>query len=139
MSEQSLPIIRHLNGAEYELESQSGRTYFLNADKPSCTCPHFTYRCLEERKLCKHLQLLAEVLEAQRACPVCHGRAFIWPSFPHADEPGKGLSLDPIPCGMCEGTGTRAGCDPHFLRIHEEGATREAGQAEQEALRKLFS
>lgn len=126
-----LPIIRHLGDDRYEIESTSGKTYFMEADRGICSCPSWGYRCRETPgKKCKHLELLADLLSAQRACPVCHGRAFIWPAFPHADEPGKGLSTDPIPCRTCEGTGLRSGCDPHFLRLHEEGDARIGGAFE---------
>src|SRR6266571_7141293 len=128
MSEATLPIIRHLGGAEYELESESGNTYFLNADKPSCTCPHFDFRCREARKLCKHLEMLAEVLESQRVCPLCKGKAWILASFYHAQT-----GWEPLACSLCEGTGLRSGCDPHFLRIHEEGEAREARESAREA------
>jgi hypothetical protein len=139
MSEQNLPIIRHIKGDEYEIESDSGKVYFMNAAKPWCTCPHWQHRCRETRQLCKHLEWLAGLLAVQRACPVCEGKGWIWPSFGHADVPGEPPCWDPLACGTCNGSGTRAGADPYMLRLHDEGVQREAqGLPSDRDLRQLF-
>lgn len=135
MSAPNTPIIRHLGGSEYEIESESGQTYFMDADLCRCSCPSWKFRCSETPgKRCKHLDLLAELLKAQQACPVCKGKGWFQVSFCHAVT-----GWDPWACVMCEGTGRRDGWVPSQLAWHDECEAREQAEAEQAMLRDLFA
>jgi RecJ-like exonuclease len=87
-----MPVIRHLGGSRYEIDSESGATYVLDSARPSCSCPDFKSRRAYRRELCKHLRLLASLLDMARACPECRG---------------GGVVLGIVPCGACNGTGRK--------------------------------
>ncbi len=134
MSTPVTPLIRHMGGDEYEIEGNGG-TYVMRADTGTCTCPSFRFRCAETPgKRCKHLDLLAELLAAEQACPVCKGKAWFQPSFFH-----HGTGWEPYACVSCEGTGTRAGWLPSQLAWHDECEAREQAAAADAALKALFA
>lgn len=91
-----IPVIRHLEGSRYEIDSDSGATYQMDAGGPgrsaACSCPDFKARRAYRRELCRHLRMLASLLDMARACPECRG---------------GGVVLGIVPCGVCGGTGRK--------------------------------
>jgi SWIM zinc finger len=80
--------------------STGGGTYECNASgRGTCSCPSYLYRHAEAGTPCKHLIALSEYLEAQRACPACHGYGVVGVRERYAGEAP--------PCIACNGTGLR--------------------------------
>ncbi len=63
--------VRHLGGAEYAVDSQSGATYVANLAERTCTCPDHEIRDQQ----CKHLRRVALEITSRRVPPPGHARA----------------------------------------------------------------
>jgi len=79
--------------------STGGGTYQCDANAGTCTCPAFIYRYAEKHESCKHLRALAEKLEEERACPLCHGYGKIALRNRYAGEAPD--------CVLCSGSGLK--------------------------------
>lgn len=87
--------VRHLDGADYAVDSQSGATYVVNARGGTCTCPDATIR----DETCKHRRRVAIEITSGRVpppgkrradCAACGTETFV----PETSDP-------PALCGAC--------------------------------------
>lgn len=93
MSERLISPISHRPGRY--IVCLGGGTYEVDAEHGTCTCPSFHFR-----QNCKHVDAVAEELEAERACAYCHGYGQVFLRVRYADD-------EPITCVHCSGTGLR--------------------------------